>query len=193
MSSLSFRLRWPSLRWAFLVAILVGAGVVLASAARDRIAERVTLAHLDAHPLSSTVSVTAQLEPGQVRAVATRYGTLIDIRPDGEVAGQPSSEEMRGAAMHQGMAFVYVPVPHGDIPESAVRRLAEAMASPRGPLLLYCHSGRRAARTWALAEAERSGGLPADRILVAVHDAGQDAQDLRPRIEAAVAARGTAK
>jgi uncharacterized protein (TIGR01244 family) len=84
-------------------------------------------------------------------------------------------------------------VPHGEIPEQAVTRLREALDRQQGPVLLYCRSGKRAARTWALAEASRPNGLPAEAIVAAVRGAGQEADDLRPRIDAAVAARGAAR
>ena len=114
---------------------------------------------------------------------------MVDLRPDGEEPGQPSAQDMRLAATKAGLAFAYVPVPHGDIPEASVAALQAFLASQSGPVLLYCRSGRRAARTWALVEAARPGGMPTDAIMAAVQGAGQNAEDLRGRIEAAVAAR----
>jgi len=193
MTTLAAPRRRPSMGRVFLFSLLVGAGAVLAIAWVEHVPRPVAQAPFRARPLSPGIAVTAQLEPGQMSAIASRYRTVVDIRPDGEDAGQPSSDAMRDAATRAGLGFDYVPVPHGDIPEAAVRRLAGAMSANQGQVLLYCRSGRRAARTWALAEAERPGGWPADRILAAVKEAGQDAQDLRPRIEAAIAARGAAR
>jgi uncharacterized protein (TIGR01244 family) len=99
---------------------------------------------------------------------------------------------MEAAARGKGLAFTYVPVPHGEIPEQAVARLRTVLDRESGHVLLYCRSGKRAARTWALAEASRPDGLSADEILFAVKGAGQDAGDLRSRIEASVNARGQA-
>lgn len=126
-------------------------------------------------------------------ALGQRYAKIIDLRPDGEVDGQPSSSEMAQAARRQAVAFGYVPVPHGEIPEEAVLKLRQALADQKGQVLLYCRSGKRAARTWALAEAGRPGGLQADEIIAAVRGAGQEADDLRPRIQSAIAARGGAR
>jgi len=81
-----------------------------------------------------------------------------------------------------------VPVPHGDIPEDVAVRLQSVLADPRD-VLLYCRSGKRAARTWALAEARRPGGLSAEQIQASVQGAGQDAADLRDRIDLAINAR----
>ena len=78
---------------------------------------------------------------------------------------------------------------HGDVPDHVVRDLAQALGVAERPVLLYCRSGKRAARVWALAEASRKGGpLKAD-IVGAVLAAGQPVDDLLPQIEARIAAR----
>jgi len=90
------------------------------------------------------------------------------------------------------MNFAYVPVPHGDIPAGAVTALARAMAENPKPILLYCRSGRRAARTWSLVEVSRSDGLDAADILAAVKAGGQSAEDLDTAIAARIANRSVA-
>jgi len=174
---------------AFALSLVLGAAGVLAAAAWSRHAETAVLAQVDAHRLSSQVDVTTQLQPGSLPVISRRYGAVVDLRPDGEAAGQPSSKEMEAAAHEEGLDFTYVPVPHGEIPEQAVVRLRTVLDQQHGQVLLYCRSGKRAARTWALAEASRPGGLSAEAIIVAVKGAGQEADDLRSRIDAAVHAR----
>ena len=83
-------------------------------------------------------------------------------------------------------------MPHGDIPDSVADSLARALASRPGPVLLYCRSGRRAARSWSLVEASRPDGMTVEQILDAVRTSGQDASDLRPRLEQRVRARQAA-
>ena len=174
---------------AFGLSLILGAAAVLATAAWSRHVETAVLAQVDAHRLSSQVDVTTQLQPGSLPVISRRYDAVVDLRPDGEAAGQPSSREMEAAAHEGGLDFAYVPVPHGEIPEQAVVRLRTVLDHQHGQVLLYCRSGKRATRTWALAEASRSGGLSAEAIIVAVKGAGQEADDLRSRIEAAVNAR----
>jgi len=185
--------RWPSMGKVFLVSVLLGAALVMAAAARQKYLEESALDQVAPKHLVERIDVSTQLELSAVSAVRRRYAKIIDLRPDGEVQGQPSSADMAGAARRQGLHFSYVPVPHGEIPEAAVTQLREALAHERGPVLLYCRSGKRAARTWALAEAGRPGGLQADEIIAAVRAAGQEADDLRPRIEKAIAERGGAR
>lgn len=185
--------RWPSMGKIFLVAALAGAGFVVANAAWQRHRVDQAIEAVAPRHLAAQIDVSTQLELAAVPALGRRYAKIIDLRPDGEVDGQPSSSEMAQAARRQAVAFGYVPVPHGEIPEEAVLKLRQALADQKGQVLLYCRSGKRAARTWALAEAGRPGGLQADEIIAAVRGAGQEADDLRPRIQAAIAARGGAR
>lgn len=117
------------------------------------------------------------------------YRTLIDLRPDGEVADQPSSSQVGAAAARAGLRFAYVPTPRGDIPGATVEMLLNELAGAERPVMLYCRSGSRAARVWALVEASRADGPDATSIADAVRRAGQHVDDLIPRIAARISAR----
>ena len=178
----------------FLGAVLLGAGGVLVAAGvihhRAEAVEAASAQKPDLHRLTGDIWVTAQIAPAQLKAIHDRgIAGVIDLRPDGEVAGQPSSAAVGRTAAALGLQFRYVPVPHGDIPSAVVDQLASDLAATPRPLLLYCHSGRRAARTWALAEASRVDGMDAKAIEVAVHGAGQSADDLQSEIARRVEAR----
>lgn len=175
------------LRWTFLLAALLGmAGVIVAALAT----RTPPAAEAEVHPLPGGVWVAEQVTPAQLADLDGKgFRAVVDLRPDGEAAGQPSSLQVGRAAHDAGLAFQYIPVPHGPIPADAVEQLARALSTSNKPILLYCHSGRRAARTWALAEASRAGGLAEDAILQAVAQAGQDAGDLRPEIARRIARR----
>jgi uncharacterized protein (TIGR01244 family) len=115
--------------------------------------------------------------------------SLIDLRPDGEAADQPPSTVVANAANAAGLQFAYVPVQHGDIPDASVDALTASLAKAERPVLLYCRSGRRAARTWALSEASRAGGLNEAQIEAAVSSSGQSADDLKAVIATRISAR----
>lgn len=145
------------------------------------------------HPLAPGIAISQQLQPKTMRVVADRdYRTVIDMRPDGEAPDEPGSALMAAAAKAERLQFAYVPVPHGDIPDTVVDSLSNALVSRPGPVLLYCRSGRRAARSWSLVEASRLGGMGVDEIIAAVKASGQDASDLRARLEQRVHARRSA-
>ncbi|MGM9479971.1 TIGR01244 family sulfur transferase [Roseateles sp. NT4] len=190
--------RWTS-HWALLgYAVLAGFGLVLGASAysshQSRQREvRQSVASVEVQHLAARIDLAPQLPLKSIGGMRGRgYTTVIDLRPDGEDAEEPASTDMAARAKASGIKFHYVPVPHGDIPEAAVDQLRQALAQTEGEqVLLYCRSGRRAARTWALVESGRPGGLSVPQILEAVKAAGQDATDLRERLEANLARRAS--
>lgn len=183
---------WLTPGKAFICSLLLAMGSVLVPAAWSSAVQARALARIAPHRLADRVEVTSQLQVEDMVAVGRRYRMVVDLRPDGEALDQPSSQAMEHAARMAGLGFAYVPVPHGDIPDDAVARLQSVLAA-QGDVLLYCRSGKRAARTWALAEARRPGGLSAEQIQASVQGAGQDAADLRDRIDRAINARPKVK
>ncbi|MDR2154263.1 MAG: TIGR01244 family phosphatase [Burkholderiaceae bacterium] len=143
-------------------------------------------------PLADNIQVSAQISPEQLTSIkAQGFRTVIDLRPDGEALGQPSSTAMAQAAKQAGLQFSYLPVPRGShIPSAAADTLARLLAQAPRPILMYCRSGTRAARTWALAEASRPGGLDAASIVQHARAAGRPADDLQGQITQRIAARG---
>lgn len=143
--------------------------------------------------LGAGIFVRDQIGLGDVTRIRDGgYRTLIDLRPDGEAADQPSAAVVGEAAAKAGLKFAYVPTPHGDIPDATVDGFRRAIAGADKPVLLYCRSGNRAARVWALAEASDPNGAGADAIAASVRAAGQKIDDLKPRIANAIALRTTA-
>lgn len=182
-----------SLGKAFLVALLVGAAVMVAMAyvpTAPRPTAPGTAASAMPAVLARNIHVRDQLRLADVDGLGGKgYRTLIDLRPDGEAPDQPSSATVAQAAAGAGLKFIYVPTPNGAIPDTVVADLTKALDGVEGPVLLYCRSGSRAARVWALAEASRPGGGDAAAITHAVKAAGQKVDDLLPRITARIAAR----
>ena len=143
-----------------------------------------------AHELLDRVSVRDQLTVADISAIKSAgFQTIIDLRPDGEAPDQVPSAVVSAGAQALGLQFAYVPTPHGDIPAAVVDQLSRHLAEAPRPILLYCRSGNRAARAWALAEASRAGGAPGEGIATAVVKAGQKVDDLRPQIASRIAAR----
>lgn len=142
------------------------------------------------HELPGGVWLAGQVTPAQLQGLQARgLAAVVAVRPDGEAANQPSSAEMARAAHALGMAFDYAPVAPGTMPADSVAVVGRALAAPARPVLVYCRSGHRAARIWALAEASRPGGLVAAAIEAAVRSAGQSVDDLDGELRSRVAAR----
>lgn len=142
-------------------------------------------------PLAGNVSVSEQLRPQHLARLSEKFAVIVDLRPDGEAFNQASSQEMAQAAQKLGLAFHYFPVPHGDtVPEAAVTELSQLLQQTSKPVLLYCRSGRRAVRTWSLAEASRPNGLDLSAIRHSATQAGQAIDDLDAQLTQRIAARG---
>ncbi len=143
--------------------------------------------------VTDQIFITSQLRTddiGSVREAGMK--TIIDIRPDGEAEDQTSSSEIKLASAAGGLAFHYIPVPHETIPDGAVTALASALATTERPALLYCRTGRRAVRLFALTEASRADGPSADAILRMVESAGFSAEDIRDNIAQRIETRAAA-
>ncbi len=176
--------------WALLgLSVAVGILIMLGIGGYSRLTRP---ADVVAKPLASNIWVTEQIKLESIPRLADAYTHVIDMRPDGEAADEPSSDAVGAAVRANHMDFSYVPVPHGDIPESAVAALANQLATTKGPVLLYCRSGKRAARTWSLVEASRPGGLSITEIEAAVKASGQPIDDLDDTIKKRIAGRPNA-
>jgi len=192
----------PRKRTVFLSALLIGASVVLLPAAwsawttpSPTAATQATAspAFAERHRLSEHIWVAGQIHGGDIaQAKALGFRTVIALRPDGEAPDQSPSAEMSRLAQAQGLAFGYVPVPQGELPDAVADALGATLARAEGPILLYCRSGRRAARAWALAEASRVHGLAPDRIRSIAADAGHPVDDLSDRLMQRFVQRGAA-
>ena len=169
--------KWKLFTAAFLVTT-VAMTVVNYVNYRSSATKRPKLTHI-----VDRVFITSQLHPDAMTRLLRRgIRTLVDIRPDGEAPEQPSSADIERAAQANKISFYYIPVPHESIPDAAVDGLSAAMKASPPPMVLYCRTGRRAVRLFALAEATRSGGPSADEIQRMVKEAGFTAEDLRDDI-----------
>jgi len=140
--------------------------------------------------LTAEISIAQQIQLEAIPQLHLNgFATVIDLRPHGAAVDEPNAAAVESAVHASHMNFSYVPVPHGDIPITAVTALDKAILENPKPILLYCRSGRRAARTWGLVEASRTGGLGATEILTAVKVSGQSADDLRAAIVLRIANR----
>jgi uncharacterized protein (TIGR01244 family) len=177
---------------AFLFAVAAGALMVIVPATVFQGPAPVEPSAVATQTMKNGVSISDQVQLPAVGSIARAgFRTVIDLRPDGEAADQPPSTAIGTKVRNAGLEFAYIPTPHGDIPDAIVDDLTQALAAAHYPVLLYCRSGKRAARVWALAEASRPDGADAMDIAAAVRAAGQPVDDLMPRIEIRIAARAT--
>lgn len=142
---------------------------------------------LDIRRLTETYAVSPQIIPEELAAIrAAGFTTVIDNRPDREIAPEFSAEVMRGFAEAEGLEFVVNPVIGGAMTMENVEVQAAAMAAAPGPVLAYCASGNRSSQVWALTQA---GQRPVDELIGIPARFGYNLEPLRGVIES-LAAQG---
>ena len=131
--------------------------------------------------LTASFSASPQLSGADVAAAAEAgFRTIVDYRPDGEDADQPSAADMEAIAQRHGLAFAHIPITTvGTISESDISRMRTTLTQSPGPVLGYCRSGTRAATMWALSQV---GETPPEALLKAAADAGYDLSAIKTRL-----------
>lgn len=89
---------------------------------------------------------------------ARGIGTVINLRPPGELAGRDEAAEVHAA----GMRYLDIPVGHADGITPGNARLLHAVLAPShgGGVLVHCASGNRAGALLALEQHEFDGLAP---------------------------------
>lgn len=137
---------------------------------------------MDLRKISDTFSVTSQITPGDVPAIAAAgFGTIMCNRPDGEEAWQTDSAEIEAAAREAGLAFSAVPIISGTLRPSDVDDFRAAISELPGPVLAYCRSGTRCTMLWSVSQI---GQMPDAQIVAAAADAGYDMRGIVAQMSA---------
>jgi len=170
-------------KWkVFLVSVLLTMSVALGYIYLRRPGSRFT-AIPKMRRIAHDVYLSSQLWPRNLPVLrGRRIKTIVDVRPDGEASDQPPSAEMKALAASYGMDFYYIPAPHEGIPNDAVKALDQALPPDALPAILYCRTGRRAVRLFAMMQASRADGPDSNAIVQMVRDAGFPADDLEVEI-----------
>ena len=123
--------------------------------------------------LDEKTLVDGQIGPDDVATLKAMGVTLIvNNRPDGEDAGQPTSDEIEAAAREAGIDYRHVPIARGLGP-SDIEAMREAMHSAsEGKLFAFCRSGNRSTLAWAVAKSE--DGVPSEELHRQANEAGFD-------------------
>lgn len=129
--------------------------------------------------VTDQLSVSPQIAIDDLaRAAAQGFKLVINNRPDGEDAGQPTSAEMEAAAKAAGLAYAHIPVRGGPTPDQveAERLLLE---DAPGPVLAFCRSGTRSIVTWSIGQA-LSGTRTREELIGLGEIAGYDLSGVLP-------------
>ena len=103
--------------------------------------------------LAPQVYVCGQLFEQDLKLVAAQgVRSIMNNRPDKEMAGQPLSAHLAKLAEELGITFVHFPVEPGPITREAAAAFAKASDELERPLLIFSRSGARSTKIWEMAE-----------------------------------------
>jgi uncharacterized protein (TIGR01244 family) len=103
--------------------------------------------------LSATYFVCGQISANDLERIAEHgIRSVVNNRPDHEVAGQPMTEDLAVVAAGLGLQYVYIPVVSGRITATDVSDFEQACASLEGPVLLFCRTGARCTELWKMSK-----------------------------------------
>ncbi len=103
--------------------------------------------------VTNDFAVAKQPHLDDVKALASEgFQALINVRPEREEPGQPSSKEEQGAAEAAGMDYAHIPVGVKSITLEDVRAFQKALAETDGPAIGHCKSGLRAIALYTIGE-----------------------------------------
>jgi sulfide:quinone oxidoreductase len=121
--------------------------------------------------LTESLSVAAQIAPQDISNLATRGFTVVVCnRPDGEVPGQATMDEIEAACNAAGLLFVRYPVDAMNFPGPDIEGLGALFDDPSQSVLAYCRTGTRCANLWVTSQ---SGDEQAEAMQIA-RDIGFD-------------------
>ena len=165
----------------FLIALVLG--MLAAPAIRRRIdAASSPRNQMEIRALTPTYAVSPQIGLADLAVIkAAGYTTIIDNRPDGEVAEDLQGPAMKKAAEALGLTFVINPLIPGNFTPDNIASQSAAVAASKGPVFAYCASGNRCSIIWAMMNA---GSLPVDDLVGIPARFGYKLDHLRPTLEA---------
>ena len=103
--------------------------------------------------LTESLSVAAQITPQDIPDLAAHGFTVVVCnRPDGEVPGQATMDEIEAACNDADLLFVRYPVDAMNFPGSDIEGLGALFDDPGQSVLAYCRTGTRCANLWATSQ-----------------------------------------
>jgi uncharacterized protein (TIGR01244 family) len=104
--------------------------------------------------IAPDVCAAPQLTPEAMAAVAAAgFKSVINNRPDFEGgADQPTSAQIEAAAQAAGLQYSHLPVSGAYQSPQDAAALADLLRRLPRPVLLFCRSGARSTRLYALAQ-----------------------------------------
>ena len=134
--------------------MVVGVSFFLANTGQNFIYSNLEDSHMN--DIAGRVSVGPQIQLADLAVLkAQGIEVVINNRPDGEVADQPSHEAMAEASAALGLSYYFIPVSPRGLTQENVDDMQAALVATSGPVFAYCRSGNRSG---ILLQAATQGG-----------------------------------
>lgn len=105
--------------------------------------------------LTDTLSVAAQVAPQDIPHIAAEgFSTVVCNRPDGEVPGQFSMDDIEAACNEANLLFIRYPVDALNFPGPDLEGLGDLFDDAGQRVLAYCRTGTRCANLWVVTRPE---------------------------------------
>ena len=103
--------------------------------------------------LTESLSVAAQITQQDIPNLAAQDFTVVVCnRPDGEVPGQATMDEIEAACNAEDLLFVRYPVDAMNFPGPDIEGLGVLFDDPGQSVLAYCRTGTRCANLWVTSQ-----------------------------------------
>ncbi len=103
--------------------------------------------------LTESLSVAAQITPQDIPNLAAQDFTVVVCnRPDGEVPGQATMDEIEAACNATDLLFIRYPVDAMNFPGPDIEGLGVLFDDPGQSVLAYCRTGTRCANLWVTSQ-----------------------------------------
>ncbi len=103
--------------------------------------------------LTESLSVAAQITTQDIPNLATQGFTVVVCnRPDDEVPGQATMDEIEAACNAADLIFVRYPVDAMNFPGPDIEGLGALFDDPGQSVLAYCRTGTRCANLWVTSQ-----------------------------------------
>lgn len=90
------------------------------------------------------ITISGQLTPDDIKELANMgVKSVVNNRPDGEEAGQPTSDEIAKACQDLGIQYAHIAFAGGMMDMSHVEAFADFFNSTERPLHIFCRTGNR--------------------------------------------------
>ena len=138
--------------------------------------------------LNDKVTASGQIQLADVPGIkAQGFTTVITVRPDGEMPGQPTHQAMKAEVEAAGLTHAFIPVIPGTVPSADDAKRFAALVEG-GPVFAYCGSGPRVVLLASCAAA--ASGRPVEDVIAEARQAGFDLAGARGLLMQMAAAAG---